>query len=571
MRLVKFAQIAVGFAATSGVALVLSGSAFAADAPNGDSSVQPPTPQTISSQARGGEMPVVASPLALPENGDRDEPPVSTLGPTSEVSQANSSWQTARGSSDNGNAGAGLSQNDSGSKPPDGLSKAQPAKGPTDGPALSDTAAELSAGSPDAPSLSAASEVLPAQPVVDAAPLLTAGMDSAKGVEAGVVFHSTVLPIQPVITSHALPEDLATGVPSAPVKAKAPSLPKSNGAFGHLIAVLAGTIVPQLFLPNFAPVGAATDILSLLVLSLVAAGVFVFSYGLWLRRGGFATAARGDSSVGSRLSFIATPNLLGYVLAEPRLHGPFSMVAETKFKNLVSRHSQKGGFIMKFKRLIGAASGACGLSLMFVGGAMASDVTVGSTGAGSTQNVTIENQTTTSTDNTNVVNVTSQNVQLPASGDVQADNNTSAGGLSSGSAMNESSATTVVTVGDQTAGGQGASTGANPSVAPGGGGGNGAVGVAAGPFGRGSVLGAATTGGSGAGAAMLPVTGPQGSVDVSALRAAWRPQTDAPTAGLAKTGRSVSPWLLAMASAIGLTGALGTLMLARRREGRVQI
>jgi len=161
---------------------------------------------------------------------------------------------------------------------------------------------------------------------VTAAPAHTATMAPAS-VE-GIVYRSTVLPMQPVITNQAVPHnnDLAAAVPSAPVPVHAPVPPKTNGDLGRFTAILAGTVVPQPILPVVPPVmREVLELLLSLVLSLVFGVSFVFSYGQWLRKGGFATAPRSDES--ARL--FASSSLVryqGYATTPPRWHNPLLVV-----------------------------------------------------------------------------------------------------------------------------------------------------------------------------------------------------------------------------------------------------
>jgi hypothetical protein len=143
-----------------------------------------------------------------------------------------------------------------------------------------------------------------------------------------LVYHSSVLPIQPTITSHTEPgNDLAASMPSAPVAENTPVPPKSSGALSKLGMVLAGTIVPQPFAPQVAGIGWAAPVMVILMLLAGLAVLFVSSYGAWLRRGGFATAARSDVPAPSSPSSFATPLLLSYVSAPPRQHSSLFGVA----------------------------------------------------------------------------------------------------------------------------------------------------------------------------------------------------------------------------------------------------
>jgi hypothetical protein len=232
---------------------------------------------------------------------------------------------------------------------------------------------------------------------------------------------------------------------------------------------------------------------------------------------------------------------------------------------------------MKLKQLIGAISVGTGLSLSLAGAALASDVTIGPTGAGSTQQVTINNSSNVTSTNTNVVSVTNQNVQQATTGSASANNNTTVGNVASGNAANTATTTTTVSIGSTSAGGTG-DNGGTPTPSGGSGGSeNGGNSGGSGPTGgssaggqSGSVLGAATTA-AGLGVATLPVTGPVDSVDVSALRAAWHPQIEAPTVKLVQGSRTFDTVMLLVASFLSLMGAIGSAIYAQRKEGRVRL
>jgi hypothetical protein len=155
--------------------------------------------------------------------------------------------------------------------------------------------------------------------------------------ERDVVFQSTVLPVRPKITNirSVAVADLAPMVPSAPAQqqnpAKAPTPSQPSGVFGKLTAELAGSTVPQAFwLPLFGLVRVTAQVVIVIAMALLILGRFGFSFGAWLRRGGFAHAARSDVADARLSTFFATPFRLGYVSALQPSHSPFLMVAETK-------------------------------------------------------------------------------------------------------------------------------------------------------------------------------------------------------------------------------------------------
>jgi hypothetical protein len=148
---------------------------------------------------------------------------------------------------------------------------------------------------------------------------------------SSVVYRSALLTIQPTIINNDTDvSDLASSIPSAAVPSKVPSPAKSNGGLDQLSLVLAGTVVPPSFLPAVMPVDRLKLLLSLVTLAVLLVNLIVLSYGVWLRKGGFATAARSDSSASYLISSFATPFLLGYVSAPPRMHSPSLMVSDYK-------------------------------------------------------------------------------------------------------------------------------------------------------------------------------------------------------------------------------------------------
>ncbi len=222
---------------------------------------------------------------------------------------------------------------------------------------------------------------------------------------------------------------------------------------------------------------------------------------------------------------------------------------------------------MKIMRLIGTTATVCAMTATFAGTALADTATVGTTGPNSTNKITIDNSSSTSVHNTNNVVVVNASFQGAQSGDVSAKDNTSVGGLGSGNASNNNSTATTVainnpSVAEVTGGGSGGSTGGSGGTSGGSGQGAGGSG--------GSVLGASTVGGMGGGSvATLPVTGPSSFVDVSALRAAWHPQTNAPTTNLVKSSKMFTTAMLVVAGLLSLIGAIGSVVYAQRKEARV--
>jgi hypothetical protein len=283
MRLIKVVQFGFGLAVAGGTAAVISGSAMAADTTETSSTqttqvVEQSSQSVVGQATTTGQTPGVtgtektkAQPVATPED----------------------------------KAGTGTVSQSEQSKPVDDKQSAVKA---------SETGATAMAKDSDEGSVTPKDDyiaIIPSartnttQPVPVAAPAL--------------MYHSSVLPIQPVITSHQAPgNDLAASMPSAPVAEKMPVPAKSSGALGKLSLVLAGVVVPQSFTTQAVGVGLVTPVAIWLILLAVLALLFVSSYGAWLRRGGFATAARSDVPAPATSNLFATPLLLSYVSAPPR-------------------------------------------------------------------------------------------------------------------------------------------------------------------------------------------------------------------------------------------------------------
>lgn len=222
---------------------------------------------------------------------------------------------------------------------------------------------------------------------------------------------------------------------------------------------------------------------------------------------------------------------------------------------------------MSIRRYMGTASIAATLAFSFSGSVFAADVSVSNTGPDSTNKVAIENKSEVKVTNSSDIQISNVNVQEAKTGDVDAKKNTSVGELQSGDAANDNHAATAVAISNSSA-----------SVLPVGGSGQGGNSTSGnGPTGGiggsgGNVLGASAVGGlggGGLGGAVLPEVGAAFPVDVSALRAAWHPQTDVPTAALAKGSRMFTAAMLIIATMLSLLGALGSAFYARRRQERV--
>jgi len=223
---------------------------------------------------------------------------------------------------------------------------------------------------------------------------------------------------------------------------------------------------------------------------------------------------------------------------------------------------------MSLKRIIGSAAAAGVTAMVLAGSAAAADVTLGTTGPDSSQEVNVQNENKVDTTNDNNVVVVNASSQQAKTGDVKADNNTTVGGeLGSGNATNNNSATTEVAIGNESAAvGNGGDHPGSGGSNPGSGGNAGGIGGSS-PGKGGSTLGASTTPGMGAGVETLPVTGATVPVDVSALRAAWHPNSAAAKT-LVNQSQAISQWMLALAALLSLIGAVASVIYARRQEGR---
>jgi hypothetical protein len=167
----------------------------------------------------------------------------------------------------------------------------------------------------------------------DVTPPVAATPDSVQPQHESVSVVSSsrqLLPIQPRIVAFArvaMPStDLAEALPLVPARDNTP--PKSNGALAGWRLILAEIVVPQTTSGEnpVTPVVAWLDgvfLTALLLLTLVP-----MTYGLWLRRAGFSTAARSDGLAGSvtNHSLFATPHLLGYTKMPPHPSSPFVVV-----------------------------------------------------------------------------------------------------------------------------------------------------------------------------------------------------------------------------------------------------
>ncbi len=140
-------------------------------------------------------------------------------------------------------------------------------------------------------------------------------------------YRAIALVIQPTITSqNDLPAGLVMGsqMPRTAQDSKVPAHP--NGLLSTLVAELGGIIMPQLAaLPILAASPIVAVSLLLLAVTLCLFNLPSFSYGLWLRRSGYAHAARSDMAA----LFFATPLTLSYAKPVRLPHSSFSLWCQT--------------------------------------------------------------------------------------------------------------------------------------------------------------------------------------------------------------------------------------------------
>ncbi|HEY2003602.1 MAG TPA: hypothetical protein VGH44_00615 [Candidatus Saccharimonadia bacterium] len=306
-------RIAMGLAAAGGAIIALSGTAAAADVSGVNA---PQSPQQTTANV---PTPVVNNVRVPDQNGtsstDVTNQNQTTVTPVPGSNDSNNSGDTAakaQPSSVNGDSGKGSAPDSAGGSVDQGSggsggNGAQPAKTST-----------IDAK----PSVAMTAKVEPEK-------VSSSQQQPLAALPTVIRFRSEMLRVQPTIVSfETAPVDLASALPSAPVQRQQPHPAKSSGLLGSLTVVLAGTVVPQpLMLGGFGIVPlAATWLFGLLLVILLT--VFVFTYGSWLRRGGFATAARSDEPIFLNSLSIATPLLLGYVTSPWRMRSPILVVAD---------------------------------------------------------------------------------------------------------------------------------------------------------------------------------------------------------------------------------------------------
>lgn len=324
MKIAKTIEAVVGVAVGGSLMLMLSGGAFAADSSMG------PTPQ----------VPTQSGLSDSPKAGNTNTIGASSSGGVVDVTVTSSNDKT--------------------------MAAVTPVVSGGDGGATTETkpAAASVAGS-EVPASSSKTKIETAgtEPVVPVSthdeaavtPVVAPAVKSetaAAGPQAGavafetIVINSTVLPVQPKITTThvAAIEDLAASVPSAPANHSHPSTPaepsQSSGLLSRLSAGLAGSVVPPVFLtPAFGLAGLVIELASLLILTLLTLGRLALTFGAFVRRGGYAHAARSDVAEAARNTIFATPLVMSYVPAFVPRHSSFLVVSETKTVRLMDSNA----------------------------------------------------------------------------------------------------------------------------------------------------------------------------------------------------------------------------------------
>lgn len=331
MRLNRYVQVAVGLVAGGSVVIVLSGSALAAGNSQ-DTVIQDGQVRPVSSTNTGHHQNAL-SPVG-PLNTDnqqpgdgQDQPTISDQSDPSLSSGDTANGVTVANNGNNGDSNSGqvTDQTVETNTGQQVSTNTVPAKAKSDG---GGGMSATTGGSGQLVPVNDAAVTSAATPA-EVAVVAPGNISSAAPAD-----HATLLRIQPVITNRAVEaQDLAATVPTAPAPARAPNPAKSSGLLGSLVVGLAGVVVPQPLVPSADIAYRVMLAASLATMVVLLINVFLFTYGLWLRRGGFVTAARSDAPSRRVTSSFATPLLLGYVTSPPDLHNPILMVAETNILN----------------------------------------------------------------------------------------------------------------------------------------------------------------------------------------------------------------------------------------------
>lgn len=316
MSLAKSIKVIFAFAMSGGFVLIMSGSALADTSGSGTTSVAaiPSTPaqsnnSTITHRHNGSRAAVGAASAATGDTatsaGTAGGTPLSPQTTQADSTTAPASNGSASSSTD-GTAPVVSSDANGTSTVPSG-------------------AADVAANSLALASVPAANAVI-TSPAPKPVP------------QNSMVINSAIFTIQPNVTASRpmFYDDLAGMVPSAPIAPSkdAPKKPvpaQPSGVLDQLTAELAGIVVPPVFFsPTLGQTGFAVMLAGLMLLSLIALKRVALTFGAYLRRGGYAHAARSDVAGATFSSLFATPFRLGYVLAAVPAHSPFLMVSDMK-------------------------------------------------------------------------------------------------------------------------------------------------------------------------------------------------------------------------------------------------
>lgn len=154
--------------------------------------------------------------------------------------------------------------------------------------------------------------------------------------QGSLMIGSAIFPIKPRITNAEaiFAQDLASMVPTAPdqsqLPAKQPTPAQPNSALNQLTAELAGSVVPPVyFSPSLLGTALVIGIMMMLLACVPGLRSIGVSFGTWLRQGGYAHAARSDVAA-TPISFFATPPTLSYETANLPTRSSFLMVSKIK-------------------------------------------------------------------------------------------------------------------------------------------------------------------------------------------------------------------------------------------------
>lgn len=290
MRLLKSASKLLGLAASGGLLLILSGSAFAAERDTGISAQPSPSVTVQNNQT----------------NIQKSDTPKTAASSDVKVSVTHDS-QTVAEPSVSPNASPAVSPTSTSTPAAKAVAPTPALKSETTPAAAAPAAAPMTVEKVPAVPVPAASEALPPAPKAAAAP---------------AVILAARMPLKPMITHNVAPAvvDLASQLPTAAVPSepeKHPVPPQPSGLLGQLTAQLSVSEVKIPFVPaatsaTLAALFTLTTFLSLLTL-MKTATVLVHR----ARREGFAYSPRSDVAVATTNLLFATPFSLGYVTAIP--------------------------------------------------------------------------------------------------------------------------------------------------------------------------------------------------------------------------------------------------------------